>query len=104
MLALGINPTARATAARLARTGGPLRTTPTPLAHSSNVRPRRCWGLLKPRGARFGTEGSDFRILSHRPKHINEYGPRLTFIVGRGPLLLVIVDTFAKRSQQFIII
>jgi hypothetical protein len=49
---------------------------------------------------RFGTEGSEVRILSPRPKNFNEYGPRLTFMVGRGPFLLVIVAAFASRSRQ----
>jgi hypothetical protein len=52
---------------------------------------------------RFGTEGSEVRILSPRPKKINRNGLRSTVMVGGRPFLLVILLTFAARSRQFLI-
>src|SRR5258708_19637200 len=40
------------------------------------------------------------RFESSRPDQNNRYGPRLTFMVGRGPFLLVSLDVDLNKTDQ----
>jgi hypothetical protein len=46
----------------------------------------------------------EYRVTYVSGSTINKIGLPSTVIVGRKPFLLVVLDTFAKRSQQLLII